>query len=354
MIVEIFRPLEFKRKNIDIDNLNSVTSKSWNYAANGKSALYHCLKSLNVTGSILIPAYVCDSILIPINELDLKIYYYDINLDDLNADAFDIEKKIVKYDISCVVIASLYGNAAKLDIIEEICKQNNVIMIDDAAQSFGATLNEKYVGTFGNAGFFSFSPGKATTAHMGAYFWTQNESYKIIRTKHLFFHYLSYLDFYFNRLHIYKYKKWMIFRFLPFFKNILSKYVNVLNDDICGFEKQILGGVLDENFKQTFRNKFVREFNDKCLINDNFTTITKGKNEDNNHKLVLLFKKEQLCTFYYNLFWNHTVYCSKGYSLLSDSEELVNSIDVSKRIIELPIENDKFKFDSLCNLINKI
>ena len=354
MKIEIFKPIDFKKKKIDLSHLNKITDRNWIYAANGKSALYHCLKSLNITGSILIPVYICDSILAPIKELDLEVYYYDLDETNLNAEIEDIEQKIIKYDITCVLVAILYGNVIQYDIIEEICNRNDVLMIDDAAQSFGATLNKKHVGTFGNAGFFSFSPGKATTAHMGAFFWTQNQTYHIKRTQHLFFHYVCYLDFYFNRLNIYKYKKYFIFRSFSLLKKLLSKFYIIVNDDICNFEKGILGGVLEANEKQTFRNHFIKKFIEFSKHNDDFKVITKGRLEDNNHKLVLIFKTDLSCSFYFDELLRGAIYCSRGYKLLSDDRDFVNALKVKNKILELPIEDDELKFNLLIDVFKSI
>ena len=76
------------------------------------------------------------------------------------------------HGVSAVLVVSMYGNPADYHRIERICKQNKWFMIDDAAQSMGAELDGKPVGTFGNAGFYSFSPGKPTAGPMGAFYWS--------------------------------------------------------------------------------------------------------------------------------------------------------------------------------------
>jgi len=97
----------------------------------------------------------------------------------------------------------MYGNPANLIEIEKFCKKKRIKLIDNAAQSFGAKLDGRFVGPFGAAGFISFSPGKPAAGHMGSFFWSSNEKYNFIRTSNVLFHYISYLDFYFNRLNIY-------------------------------------------------------------------------------------------------------------------------------------------------------
>ena len=149
---------------------------------------------------MLVPIYCCESILQPIKELGLKWYCYDINAEDLNPDVSSVESSVEKYGADCVVAVSMYGNPAELDQLELICQRKGVKLIDDAAQSFGATLNGKNVGYFGKAGFFSFSPGKPLAGHMGGAFRTENETYQIKYIKHTLAHKIVYKDFEHNRL----------------------------------------------------------------------------------------------------------------------------------------------------------
>ena len=80
------------------------------------------------------------------------------------------------------------GNPADMETIQAFCVKENIYLIDDAAQAFGSSLNNKMIGSFGNAGLFSFSSGKPTLGHMGCYFWSENQDYHIKRTNHKLYH----------------------------------------------------------------------------------------------------------------------------------------------------------------------
>jgi dTDP-4-amino-4,6-dideoxygalactose transaminase len=68
------------------------------------------------------------------------------NMDpDLLEKAFKTYKKKPK----AVIVANLYGTPAKLDQIVELCKHYDVPLIEDAAESLGATYNKRQTGTFG-------------------------------------------------------------------------------------------------------------------------------------------------------------------------------------------------------------
>ena len=55
-------------------------------------------------------------------------------------------------DTKAVIVANLYGTPAKLDEIRKICDENGAILIEDAAESLGATYKERQTGTLGYIG----------------------------------------------------------------------------------------------------------------------------------------------------------------------------------------------------------
>ena len=61
----------------------------------------------------------------------------------------------------------MYGTPAKIDEIIEICNKHNVPVIEDAAESLGSTYKNKFTGTFGKYGVFSFNGNKIITTSGG-------------------------------------------------------------------------------------------------------------------------------------------------------------------------------------------
>lgn len=353
MVIEIFKPLDFKNKLLDLCQLDKETGQQWQYASSGKAALYHCLKSLNVRGKVLVPVYICSSIIEPITKLGLTYSCYDISSNDLNANLNDIEAKIINEQICCVLVASMYGNPAKMTEIELLCKKYNVLMIDDAAQSFGATYDDRFLGTFGDAGFFSFSPGKATSGHLGAFFWTKNENYSIKRTNHYLLHKLAFLDFYYNRYHIYKFRKFKVFIILMYLKFGLFKIFDLYNDKINEFEKPILGGILLANKEQVFR-RYILEFINKELIQySNIKLITLGFRCTNNHKIVIICNQITLANLLIKHLNKSKIYASSGYKLLRNFTDCPIAESLVLRIVEIPLENDMQKNEYIVNQLKK-
>ena len=66
-----------------------------------------------------------------------------------------------------VLVANLYGTPAKLDEIKEICEEQGVVMIEDAAESLGAKIDGKQTGTFGKYNILSFNGNKIITTSGG-------------------------------------------------------------------------------------------------------------------------------------------------------------------------------------------
>ena len=66
-----------------------------------------------------------------------------------------------------LVVTHLYGQAAKMKEICEICEQENIAVVEDAAEALGGFLNGKALGTFGRLGAYSFNGNKITTTSGG-------------------------------------------------------------------------------------------------------------------------------------------------------------------------------------------
>lgn len=85
-----------------------------------------------------------------------------------NMDPEALRKAFKKYpQVKAVIVVNLYGTPAKLDEILAICNEHKVPLIEDAAESLGATYHGKQTGTFGKFGIFSFNGNKIITTSGG-------------------------------------------------------------------------------------------------------------------------------------------------------------------------------------------
>lgn len=90
----------------------------------------------------------------------------DIEKDDLNISVSSIKKKITK-KTRAILPVHFAGKVCNIKEIEKIAKSNNLLLIEDCAHAIGAQLEGNHVGTFGNAGCFSFYPTKNITTIEG-------------------------------------------------------------------------------------------------------------------------------------------------------------------------------------------
>jgi len=338
--IKIFIPPRFTKKALNIENLNQRTNREWYYSSSGKASIYHILKNLNIT-KILIPIYICDSVLVPLKRLNIKPILYDIESEDLNASLDSIKLQAAKYRVNTLLVASMYGNPADMIKIEQYCKEQDIFLIDDSAQSFGAKLKNRDIGTFGDAGFFSFSPGKPTAGHLGSFFWANHEI-EIKRRTHCLVHYFKWLDFDYNRYKIYDKMSNVVAKLINLFSRVLLKFIDIIDDDICKFEKEILGGILYESFtfRQLYHDEFIVAFKD----NRYFRVIHSLRGKPNNHKFILLFNRDELAQSFMKYIQKNSIYASNGYNLLSnDLEYFPNAKKIDKCVVELPIEDNHEK-----------
>jgi len=76
-----------------------------------------------------------------------------------------------------LVLTHLYGMSADIEKITKICKENDIYLIEDAAESLGATFKGKHTGTFGDFGIYSFNGNKILTSSGGGMLVSNNEEY---------------------------------------------------------------------------------------------------------------------------------------------------------------------------------
>lgn len=102
--------------------------------------------------------------------------FIDSNLETWNMDPDALEEAFAKYpNAKAVIVVHLYGLAADMDRIVEICKKHNAVLIEDAAESLGTTYKGKYTGTIGDYGIFSFNGNKIITTSGGGMLVSNNE-----------------------------------------------------------------------------------------------------------------------------------------------------------------------------------
>ena len=94
--------------------------------------------------------------------------FIDTECDTWNMDPVALEKAFEIYpEVKLVVIAHLYGTPGKIDEIKAICDKHGAAIIEDAAESLGATYRGRQTGTFGDYNAISFNGSKIITGSAG-------------------------------------------------------------------------------------------------------------------------------------------------------------------------------------------
>jgi len=88
-----------------------------------------------------------------------------------------LKKAIKENDIKAVIVTHLYGQMAKIEEIVKICKENNIYLIEDSAESLGASYKNKQSGTFGDFGVYSFNGNKILTTSGGGMLISENKEW---------------------------------------------------------------------------------------------------------------------------------------------------------------------------------
>ena len=94
--------------------------------------------------------------------------FIDTERDTWNMSPAALEKAFEIFpEVRVIVVAHLYGTPAKVDEIQAICDKHNAILIEDAAESLGATYKGKQTGRFGKLAAISFNGNKIITGSSG-------------------------------------------------------------------------------------------------------------------------------------------------------------------------------------------
>ena len=116
-----------------------------------------------------------DATINPVAYEDGEAVFIDTEPDTWNMSPEALEKAFELYpDVKLVVIAHLYGTPGKVDEIRKICDRHGALIVEDAAESLGATYKGKETGTLGDYNCISFNGNKIITGSAGGMFLTDS------------------------------------------------------------------------------------------------------------------------------------------------------------------------------------
>lgn len=152
--------------------------------ASGLDAITLSIAAFNFEkgSEIIVPSNTYVATILSVLQNYMKPVLVEPCMETYNIDPEKIEASITK-KTKAIVVVHLYGKSCNMDPIIALCKKYDLKLIEDCAQSHGATYKNKHTGTFGEFGAFSFYPTKNLGAlgDAGAIVCNDNDLTKTIR-----------------------------------------------------------------------------------------------------------------------------------------------------------------------------
>ena len=156
--------VEFLEKKVAL-----LANREYGVAVNSATdALYFSLMSYNIgTGDeVLVSDFSWISSASSISMTGASPVFCDIDLESYHISFEEIKKKTTS-KTKAIIYTHLFGNMVDVSPILDYCKDNNIIFIEDAAQSLGSSLNGIVAGSIGDVSSFSFNNNKVIAGISG-------------------------------------------------------------------------------------------------------------------------------------------------------------------------------------------
>lgn len=167
------------KKTRELENMisNYLKIKHCLMTTSGTSAILLALMSLELNhgDKVIVPNYTMIATINCIKHLGLDPIIVDVDSDTYTID-IDSIKHLIDERTKAIIHVSLNNRYKKLEELILYCKNNNIYLIEDAAQSLGCSYKDKNLGTFGDIGCFSLSTPKIISTGQGGFVVSNNET----------------------------------------------------------------------------------------------------------------------------------------------------------------------------------
>lgn len=213
---------------------------------------------------VLIPVLCWPTSLWPLVQTGLKPKFIDINIKTLNVDADKIIKAINK-KTKVIMLVNVLGISTDVEKVVNYAKKKKIIVIEDNCEALGAKLKNKYLGTFGDFGTFSFFYSHQITCGEGGMITCNNKSdYKLLISL---------------RSHGWTKDKRLYLEYAKKYPNIDPRYIFV-NEGFNLRPTDIQAAIANNQFKKL--SKFIKDRNsNKSLIIKKLKSSPKWNNQFN-------------------------------------------------------------------------
>lgn len=154
---------KFERRFADFIGTDHVTT-----VCNGTVALHLALLAVGIGpgDEVIVPTLTYVASVNMIAAVGATPVFADSLEGTWQIDPSDIERAITPRT-RAVMVVHLYGASCDMKAITEICRKNQILLIEDCAEAFGTSFSERHVGTFGDVATFSFFGNKTITTGEG-------------------------------------------------------------------------------------------------------------------------------------------------------------------------------------------
>ena len=165
----------WKAKELEQKITETFGCKYAQLTSSGTSALTTAMAALGIGfgDEVIMPAFTFVASFEAVISIGAIPVLVDID-ESLTLDP-DAVRAAITSKTKCIMPVHMCGSMADIDALKNICDEHNLILLEDACQSIGATYKGKYVGTIGDAGTFSFDFVKTITCGEGGAVLTNNE-----------------------------------------------------------------------------------------------------------------------------------------------------------------------------------
>ncbi|KJR99404.1 MAG: hypothetical protein VR68_09195 [Peptococcaceae bacterium BRH_c4a] len=115
----------------------------------GRAALSYGLKCLDIS-RVWVPAYICQSVLAPFNNLGIEVQFYDV--DERLRPVLDILPR----EKDALLLVHFFGMCQEAREIKQYCREKGIYLIEDCAHIIPDVYGDTIAGTYGDIAFFSF------------------------------------------------------------------------------------------------------------------------------------------------------------------------------------------------------
>lgn len=220
-----------------IDNI--ILTKS------GRQGIKIILKSLNLDSNdeVIISSFICGVVPEAVIRAGAKPVFCDVEPNNFNLDIESV-KKAINPKTKVIILSYTFGIPAKSDEFLKLCRENNLVLIEDCAQSFGAKYKNRFLGTWDDFSVFSFGISKNIGGLGGGFIHCQQkedweEIKQIVSQNKKNFSVKKYFEFFLSPLIFNKYFYWLISSLIEKYAQLNRESPNQFLSSISNLETKV-------------------------------------------------------------------------------------------------------------------